>query len=74
MVKILAIALAVALMAAGGTGWFLFKAHETIGKLEESNAQLTASLKAKTDATRGRAKTDSDVRKLPPADILRSLQ
>ena len=74
MSRYLAIAIAVLLLALGGVGYLLKLSYEDNGKLKESNAQLQASLKAKSDATRGRAQTDDTVRKLPPADVIKRLQ
>lgn len=74
MTKYLAIVLVIAALAAAGLGYLLKLSYEENGKLKESNAQLQATVKAKSNATLGRAKTDSDVRKLPPAGVLDRLR
>lgn len=66
------------LAAAGIAAYLLFgqlqAANVKIGQLETSNAQLQATINAKTNATRNRAQTDNSVRKLPPAELLERLR
>lgn len=74
MIRILAIAIGVLVVALGIGGWLLKQSYEENGKLKASNDQLQATLKAKTQATQGRAQTDDQVRKLPPATVLDRLR
>lgn len=74
MIKYLGAALAVAILAAAVLGWLLKTSYETNGKLKESNAQLTAAINAKVEATKSRATTDSRVRRLAPADVIERLR
>jgi hypothetical protein len=76
--KYLAIGAAAVILLLGATCFFLFKQIEGIeqrtGSLEQSNQQLQTTVKAKTDATQGRAQVDRAVRAMPPADVLNGLR
>lgn len=74
MSKILAIGLALSLGAAAVLGWLLKNSYERNGELENANAALTESLKAKEQATRGRAQTQQKVRQMAPAEKLERLK
>ncbi len=70
----LAIAVGILVLALGGAGYLLKTSYEDNGKLKASNDQLQATVRAKTQATQGRAQTDDSVRKLAPADVLQRLK
>lgn len=78
MTKYLVIGAGVVILLLGGACYFLYDQVGALktrnGQLEESNAQLTATVKAKTNATQGRAQVDRDVRDLAPADVLNRLR
>lgn len=74
MSKILAIGLALSLGAAAVLGWLLKNSYGRNGELENANAALTESLKAKEQATRGRAQTQQKVRQMAPAEKLERLK
>ena len=65
---------AIAAAAAGFLWWQLGAAQERIGALDQANKQLTSALKEKQDALQSRARTDDDVRRLNPDDILNRLR
>ncbi len=54
--------------------WRLEETTEKIGALQQTNNQLTADVAAKDAALASRARTDSEIRNLPPADILNRMR
>jgi Tfp pilus assembly protein PilN len=78
MTKYLALGAGVAILlllaAVGFLYWQGTKRDQRIGVLEESNKQLSETVKAKTNATQGRAQVDRNVRDLAPADVLDRLR
>ncbi len=69
-------AIVIALLALGG--WLAVKKIEALdcqmGALKTSNDQLKATIDARTTALQDRARTDQNVRKLAPADVLQRLR
>lgn len=74
MTRALAIACGVLVIALGIAGWLLKKSYEANGALENANAALTESLKAKEKATKSRAVTQQRVRQMAPAEKLERLK
>jgi hypothetical protein len=68
MIRVLAIVCGVLALSLGASGWFLWGQIERNGKLQLSVDSLTEANKAKSNATQSRAKTETAVRSLPPAD------
>lgn len=65
---------ALALAAAGFLWVALGDAQERIGALDQANKQLTTALKEKQDAINSRTRTDQDVRRMAPDDVLERLR
>jgi len=74
MTKYLAIAIGVLVLLLAGSGWLLKRSYEANGKLSHANTELTKRLEEKENARKDRERTDSDIRKLPPADVLERLR
>ncbi len=69
-------AIVIALLALGG--WLAVKKIEALdtqmGALKTSTDQLKATIDARTTAIQDRARTEQNVRKLAPADVLQRLR
>lgn len=78
MTRALAIGAAITIALMGVACWLLFKEVEglkgQIGKLEQSNRQLTETVNAKTNATKQRARAEQVIRDLPDDDLARRLR
>ncbi|MBL8584942.1 MAG: hypothetical protein JNL61_22265 [Rhizobiaceae bacterium] len=68
MTRILGIACALQFAALAFGGWLLWGQIEKSAKLEQSVEALTKANEAKSNATRSRAKTEQDTRRMAPAD------
>lgn len=68
MIKILVVACALQFAALAFGGWLLWGQIEKSAKLELSVDALTKANEAKSNATRSRAKTEQDTRRMAPAD------
>lgn len=74
MTRYLAIAIGVLVVLLGVSGWLLKRSYEENGRLSHANAELTKRLEEKDHARKERERTDSDIRKLPPADVIDRLR
>ena len=68
MIRALAIACGVLVILLGVSGYLLKNSYEANGALQVSVDALAKANEAKSNATQSRAKTDTAVRSLPPAD------
>ncbi len=72
--KFFAAATVLLLLALCVGGWLLKEAWQDNATLKQSNAQLNATIAAKTAATRERGNVNAAVRKMAPADKLEKLK